>query len=57
MRSLGLTFFELLDSFIRFEFPLAEEVDWDYSMSSWVIKTVPSARPAVDFFLVDCKCV
>ena len=57
MSSLGLTFFELLDSFIRFEFPLAEEVDWDYSMSSWVIKTVPSARPAVDFFLVDCKWV
>lgn len=28
----------------------AEEGDWDYSVSSCVIKTVPSARLAVFFF-------
>lgn len=30
----------------------AEEGDWDYSVSSCVIKTVPSARLAVFFFFL-----
>ena len=30
----------------------AKEGNWDYPVSSCVIKTAPSASPAIDFFLV-----